>query len=478
MTGPTDDALGLLGTGSTWPQTPDGRAWYPGLTRDSDGWPHPPVYAEDVADIRGMGLDNWSRLTRWIQSRHLLPASSSARQLGGSLPPNPTAQGWLAKGSASAGGAWWGLSPQPGLYPPPDPTVATGAQPIVPIRPIDRPLTDPAGGYSLDPPNNAAVAADANTPPAQAPLTPAQHSRRPLSRQVAAGAASDQIPFNPYASENDPNAVHHGIYRPGPPANPSELYSGTLLPGFLTGATVPEPDWNLVTFGDQQFASRRGTDHLYRVSGTRGDGTPILEGGPGQNFANSPDNVGRAENAAAAARGRRLVQQANGGPITTAAYLGAVAAGADEKTQNLATDIGAAGEGALIGAGAFGPRQAPRISLPSRTRSGVPRNPAAYWRATRDLWDQVGYEDLLSPANRDAIARGRSPVVDEAWVHVFPEDEGLMGEQIKVHHIRASPLQVPLPASRHRDAHMPGGSQTNHGGPGGGLPVYPRKSVD
>jgi len=63
--------------------------------------------------------------------------------------------------------------------------------------------------------------------------------------------------------------------------------------------------------------------------------------------------------------------------------------------------------------------------------------------------------------------------VDQAWVNVFPEDAGLVGERIVIHHIDGYPLTAPLPESRHRDAHLPGGYSTNSGGPGGGLPIYP-----
>ncbi len=85
---------------------------------------------------------------------------------------------------------------------------------------------------------------------------------------------------------------------------------------------------------------------------------------------------------------------------------------------------------------------------------------------TRDLWDRVGYGDILSEANRTKIATGRTPVVDEAWVRYFPGDEALMGEKIPMHHVGGGPITVPLPASRHIDAHMPGGYRYNPGGSG------------
>jgi filamentous hemagglutinin len=93
----------------------------------------------------------------------------------------------------------------------------------------------------------------------------------------------------------------------------------------------------------------------------------------------------------------------------------------------------------------------------------------------RDTWDELGYGEILSDANRAAIRSRRAPVVDEAWVKVFPEDEGLMGETIVIHHIAGLSPKVPLPFTRHWDAHLPGGTQYNHGGPGSSVPFYPKK---
>ena len=109
------------------------------------------------------------------------------------------------------------------------------------------------------------------------------------------------------------------------------------------------------------------------------------------------------------------------------------------------------------------------------TRAGVTRTNPAEWRATRDLWDQAGLGDILSTSNRQAIARGRTPVVDDAWVRYCPEDAGLVGEQIRMHHVQGTPISVPLPVTRHMDAHMPGGFRYNPGGPGSALPFYPSR---
>jgi len=72
----------------------------------------------------------------------------------------------------------------------------------------------------------------------------------------------------------------------------------------------------------------------------------------------------------------------------------------------------------------------------------------------------------LSKANRKKIASGRVPVVDDAWIEHFPGDAHLRGEKISQHHIGGGPLTVPMPKTRHIDAHMPGGTKVNPGGPG------------
>jgi len=100
------------------------------------------------------------------------------------------------------------------------------------------------------------------------------------------------------------------------------------------------------------------------------------------------------------------------------------------------------------------------------TRLGVPRKNPSDWRKLRDTWDDIGYGDILSPANRQRIANDLTPRVDDDWITHFPGDKALFGEKIPMHHIQGSPLTVPLPASRHLDAHMPGGFRYNPGGPG------------
>jgi len=108
----------------------------------------------------------------------------------------------------------------------------------------------------------------------------------------------------------------------------------------------------------------------------------------------------------------------------------------------------------------------------SRTRTGTTRRNRSDWRQTRDLWDQTGYGSLLSDTNRRLIARGRVPVVDDAWIAIHPEDAGLRGEQVRIHHVQGLPINTPLPKSRHMDTHMPGGFRHNPGGVGSQLPLY------
>ncbi|WP_172683445.1 hypothetical protein [Verrucomicrobium spinosum] len=54
--------------------------------------------------------------------------------------------------------------------------------------------------------------------------------------------------------------------------------------------------------------------------------------------------------------------------------------------------------------------------------------------------------------------------MDDAWIRVFPGDDVLKGELIPMHHIQGLPLTIPTPATRHLDAHMPGGFRFNPGG--------------
>lgn len=108
----------------------------------------------------------------------------------------------------------------------------------------------------------------------------------------------------------------------------------------------------------------------------------------------------------------------------------------------------------------------PRKNRKNVTRLGVHRNKSRDWRAIRDTWDSTGQGDILSAENRKKIADGLAPHVDDNWIRWFPGDAHLKHEEIQIHHLKGSVLNVPLPQSRHLDAHMPGGYKLNDGGPG------------
>jgi hypothetical protein len=114
----------------------------------------------------------------------------------------------------------------------------------------------------------------------------------------------------------------------------------------------------------------------------------------------------------------------------------------------------------------------------NRTRFGVKRDSNADWRTFRQQWDEVGYGETLSATNRSKIDDGLAPVVDETWVKYFPEDAGLLGQKIEVHHIDGLAIRLPWPHTRHMDAHRPRGPRWNHGGPGSAAPFYPRRQRD
>ena len=102
----------------------------------------------------------------------------------------------------------------------------------------------------------------------------------------------------------------------------------------------------------------------------------------------------------------------------------------------------------------------------------IRKNPSD-WRAIRDLWDELGYGEILSSENRKKIAAGRIPVVDDSWIAIHPEDAGLKGEGISIHHVGGLPLNGPAPATRHLNSHMPGGYRRNPGTFPSQLPAYP-----
>ncbi|WP_425605572.1 hypothetical protein [Luteolibacter rhizosphaerae] len=100
------------------------------------------------------------------------------------------------------------------------------------------------------------------------------------------------------------------------------------------------------------------------------------------------------------------------------------------------------------------------------------RRNRADWRAVKKLWDELGYGEILSQENRLRIDNGVVPRVDEDWIAIHPEDEGLLGEKISIHHILGLSLSVPAPRTRHYDSHRPGGPRYNWGHVPSQLPIY------
>ena len=78
------------------------------------------------------------------------------------------------------------------------------------------------------------------------------------------------------------------------------------------------------------------------------------------------------------------------------------------------------------------------------TMNGGLRNAKQFWRA----W-ATRYQSTLSDNNLAAIARGRSPVVDEHWIKSFPEAAPYSGETLIHHHLDYGPTAYPLPESVH-----------------------------
>ena len=101
------------------------------------------------------------------------------------------------------------------------------------------------------------------------------------------------------------------------------------------------------------------------------------------------------------------------------------------------------------------------------TRLGVVRDNRGDWKKLAQWWDEGGYGDILSQANKDLIADGLVPRVDDAWTAAFPGDAAFVGEKITIHHVGGTQVFVPLGKTRHMGAHMPGGYRYNPGGAGG-----------
>jgi len=93
-------------------------------------------------------------------------------------------------------------------------------------------------------------------------------------------------------------------------------------------------------------------------------------------------------------------------------------------------------------------------SSANETRMGVKRRPKQDRKKWLRAWDEAGYGDLMSPQNWNRIMnKGKAPIVDDKFIKHFPEARKLKGETIEIHHIKGSPIQMPLPKSWHKGAH-------------------------
>ena len=91
----------------------------------------------------------------------------------------------------------------------------------------------------------------------------------------------------------------------------------------------------------------------------------------------------------------------------------------------------------------------------------------------RGLLEANGVFSILSSPVTHSVFPLTVNELGEVRIAVHPEDAGLLGERIPIHHVQGLPLSIPLPASRHLDTHMPGGFRYNPGGVGSQLPIYP-----
>jgi hypothetical protein len=94
-----------------------------------------------------------------------------------------------------------------------------------------------------------------------------------------------------------------------------------------------------------------------------------------------------------------------------------------------------------------------------RTAEGGIRNSRQFWKT----WSQ-DYPDTLSAKNMSNINEGRSPVVDDTWTSVYPEDAQYMNDRLVHHHISQGRYATPLPETLHKEAttdldHRMGGPQ-------------------
>jgi RHS repeat-associated protein len=97
----------------------------------------------------------------------------------------------------------------------------------------------------------------------------------------------------------------------------------------------------------------------------------------------------------------------------------------------------------------------PKLVVDMRKAPNGASNAAGYPRNRVWFWNEMLREnmDLFSDANRDLIARGFSPRVDEQWIAHFPQHQAFKGERLIHHHIDQGPIATPIPESVHRAWH-------------------------
>lgn len=90
------------------------------------------------------------------------------------------------------------------------------------------------------------------------------------------------------------------------------------------------------------------------------------------------------------------------------------------------------------------------------TAAGFRRDHRWYWKQALDR-----SPEMFSTANRDRIANGRSPLVDDTWEKFNPQDAAYNVKRVSDprrarldhHHLAQGPIAVPMPHGRHQDQH-------------------------
>ena len=86
-------------------------------------------------------------------------------------------------------------------------------------------------------------------------------------------------------------------------------------------------------------------------------------------------------------------------------------------------------------------------SADSYTAKGAPRNKDQFWK----LWSEK-YPETLSKKNINLIKSGKSPFVDQTWIHHFPEHQKYTADKLIHHHIDQGHLTTALPKELHTTA--------------------------